>query len=244
LQSDQHARHQSSTDQAAHRTAQQQAQHGDGDDDRARRALVLDDVALVRHGVRAVLEPLAFEVADTHSARDAAAIVSAQPFDVAIVGWPADDDTAVAVRRLKALASPPAVVVLVPPRHHDGVLTLLQAGAEVLVPRSVDPDELAEAVGAALVGAGFVAPVLQRTLMGSVAPCADGTNGDDDAALSAREREVLTFLAAGRSNREIASALSLSVATVKTHLGHVYAKLGVRDRAAAVQAAVALGMLQ
>jgi len=54
---------------------------------------------------------------------------------------------------------------------------------------------------------------------------------------------VLTFLAAGRTNREIAAALSLSLATVKTHLAHVYAKLGVGDRAAAVQAAVALGLL-
>jgi DNA-binding NarL/FixJ family response regulator len=209
-----------------------------------RRALVLDDVALVRHGVRAVLEPLDFEVDDTHAARDAAAIASAQAFDVAIVGWPADEHTAVAVRQLKAVPCPPAVVVLVPPRHHDGVVVLLRAGAEVVVPRSVHPGELADAVKAALAGDGFVAPVLQRTLMGAVAP-AGGLDLDRvESALSAREREMLTFLAAGRTNREIAATLSLSLATVKTHLAHVYAKLGVGDRAAAVQAAVALGLLR
>src|SRR5437764_285203 len=142
-----------------------------------RSAVIIDDLALVRHGVRAVLEPLDYDVvAETHAARDAAAVASARVVDVAVVRSPADEDAPDAVRRLKAVATPPAVVVLVPPRRHDGVAALLRAGGDVLVPRSVRPTELVDAVAAAVAGTGFVAPVLQRSLVGAGAP-GRGTDG-------------------------------------------------------------------
>jgi DNA-binding NarL/FixJ family response regulator len=196
----------------------------------------------VRHGVRAALESSGFEVgAETHSLRDALGFAASLPAGLVVVGVSAGQDPCDAVRRLKALPEPPITLVLVSARFHGSVAALIAAGADALVPRSVRPDELVDVAERVLDGDQVVAPVLQRLLVGTVD--AVGAAAGIDAGLSTREREVLTFLAAGRTNREIAGELSLSLATVKSHLVHVYAKLGVRDRADAVHAAVVRGLL-
>ncbi len=210
--------------------------------------VVLDELALVRHGVRAALEPMGLEiVAETHSLRDALAFAGSARPTLVVVGVAAGCDPCDAVRRMKALPGSPLLVVLVPPRSHSEIGALIGAGADAVLPRGLRPEELVEATQRVLDGEQVVAPVLQRSLVGSVGPVADGgpvsSEVPADAGLSAREREVLTFLAAGRTNREIAAELSLSLATVKSHLVHVYAKLGVRDRADAVHAAVVRGLL-
>lgn len=212
-------------------------------------AIVLDELPLVRHGARAVLEGLGLEVAgETAATRDAIAVACAAPADIAVivVGLPADGDARVAVERCKAMQPAPPVVLLVAVRDHDRVAELVATGADVLVPRAAEPRELEDAIKAALAGEQLVAPVLRRGLVGSVelvpkTPAELAT--DAPGGLSSREREVLALLAAGRTNKEIADSLMLSLPTVKSHLSRLYTKLGVNDRAHAIQAAVAEGLL-
>jgi len=216
--------------------------------------VVVDELALVRHGVRRALEAAFFEVVgETHSLRDALTMASAPGVAVVVVGA-TGSPPAEAARRVKALPSSPLTVVLLAPGEHDVVAELLAAGADAIVSRGIRPDELADTVARSLDGERIVAPALRRTLVGTVAIRGagegdPGTARDDEggdgspARLSAREHDVLALLAAGRSNREIAEELSLSLATVKSHLVHLYAKLGARDRADAVRVAVVRGLL-
>jgi DNA-binding NarL/FixJ family response regulator len=108
--------------------------------------------------------------------------------------------------------------------------------------RTSDVDELGAAVDAACKGVQYVAPALHGALVGAVRlpPLAERT----DELLSAREREVLILLAEGRSNREIGNDLSVTLATVKSHLVRIYAKLGAKNRNEALGRAVALGVLR
>ena len=213
------------------------------------RAVVLDELPLVRHGARAVLDALGLDISeDTAATRDAVAVVAAAPAEIAVVviGLPADGDPLVAIERCKAVEPTPPVVALVAPRDHERVADLVAAGADVLVPRAAEPRELEAAIKAAITGEQLVAPVLRRGLVGSVElvpRSASELAAEPAGALSAREREVLALLAVGRTNKQIADALSLSLPTVKSHLVRIYAKLGVNDRAHAVQQAVNLGLL-
>jgi NarL family two-component system response regulator LiaR len=103
----------------------------------------------------------------------------------------------------------------------------------------VGGDELSEALDKVEAGERVIAPALLPLLVGAVTPSAPGP----DSVLTSKEREVLASLAAGRSNQEIAEALFVTRATVKTHLAHIYAKLEAKDRHEAVARAVALGLL-
>src|SRR5437773_540923 len=103
-------------------------------------------------------------------------------------------------------------------------------------------DELGVVVDAARKGERHVVPALHRALSGAVAlPALDDRTVD---VLTSREREVLVLLAEGRTNRQIAGALTVSLATVKSHLVRIYAKLEARNRNEALGRAVALGLLR
>ena len=128
------------------------------------------------------------------------------------------------VRRVRAQPEPPRVVLLLGRVAPDAIAELLSLDVEGLVPRSID--------GAGLVGA------VQRVRRGErvvdpgilVTDATADVEAEEASALTAREREVLVLLAAGHSNREIASSLYVSLPTVKTHLAHIYAKLGAKNR--------------
>ena len=92
-----------------------------------------------------------------------------------------------------------------------------------------------------LAGRRYVAATLSSGLIGQLESVAGARPGDD--LLTYREREVLALLASGATNREIAASLSVTIATVKSHLVHVYAKLEVRNRQEALSRAVGLGLL-
>jgi DNA-binding NarL/FixJ family response regulator len=158
-----------------------------------------------------------------------------------VVGAPADLDVADVVRRLARLRPHPRIVVLLPPAQEHVVRYLLGLGASGIALRSVDADELGLVVDAARKGDRYVVRALHGALAGAAAlPALDDRTVD---VLTSREREVLVLLAEGRTNREIAAAMSVSLATVKSHLVRLYAKLGAGNRNQALGAAVAQGLL-
>ena len=116
--------------------------------------------------------------------------------------------------------------------------------------KDAPPEELLEAVRTVHRGDAVIAPSTTRRLLEHVAPLLRAPSGANERAkslvgsLTVREREVFTLIAQGRSNTEIASDLFLSEATVKTHVGHILAKLGARDRVQAVVLAYEAGVVQ
>jgi DNA-binding NarL/FixJ family response regulator len=124
---------------------------------------------------------------------------------------------------------------------------LLDAGADGTVLRSVSADSFAATVHQVLNGERVIGPALMQLIVNSAGHEADGRtiNLRDDRAdlLTAKEREVIGHLARGASNHQIAEAMYVTQATIKTHLAHIYAKLRVGGRHEALSRAVALGLL-
>jgi DNA-binding NarL/FixJ family response regulator len=206
------------------------------------RALVCDELALVRSGIAAVLEGRGIEVAvRTRSAKEAVSEATFERPDLIVCGVPADLAIPDAVRRFTALRPRPALVVLTPPAHDADLTYILAMGVNGLGLRTIDDDDLGDLVDAARKGGQTVVPALHGALAGGVKlrPLAE----QEAELLSAREREVLVLLAEGRTNREIASALSITLATVKSHLVRIYAKLEAANRNEALGRAVNLGLL-
>ncbi len=206
-------------------------------------AIVVDELALVRAGITSVCAARGIEVhAATRSGRDAVSAATVDRPDLVVVGVPADLSTVDAVRRLVRLRPQPVIVVLLAPAQESTVPYLLALGVRAIALRSTDVDELGEVLDGARKGGQHVVPALYAALAGGVklAPLGDG----DDDLLSAREREVLVLLAEGRSNREIAAALSITLATVKSHLVRIYGKLEASNRNEALGRAVSLGFLR
>jgi len=130
------------------------------------------------------------------------------------------------------------------------VLPAIEAGATGYLLKDAPRAELLRAVQAAARGEAVLAPSVAARLMSRVRTAgaqpggARGSSGPDAGALSEREREVLELVAAGATNREAGALLSISEATIKTHLLHIYAKLGVNDRTAAVTEGFTRGILK
>src|SRR4051812_30405606 len=205
-------------------------------------AAVADELALVRAGIAAVLEARGLEVvAQTRSGRELVSVASLDRPALVVVGAPADLDASDVVRRLVRLRPHPHIVVLLPPAQEHVVRYLLGLGAAGIALRSVDPDELGAVVDAVRKGDRHVVGALHGALAGAGAlPSLDDRTAD---VLTSREREVLVLLGEGRSNREIASTLSVSLATVKSHLARIYGKLEASNRNEALGRAVTLGLL-
>jgi DNA-binding NarL/FixJ family response regulator len=204
-------------------------------------AVVVDEMALVRAGIVATLRGRAIEVAaETHAAREAVRLVTTERCDLVVLGAPADLPLADAARRLCALRPAPTIVALVPPAPEHLVGYLVALGVVAIVSRTAPVEELSAGLDAARKGTPYVATDLLGSLTGAVRQALGDVEGP---MLSPREREVLVLLAEGRSNREIASTMAVTVATVKTHLVHIYAKLGAGNRNEAMGRALSLGLL-
>lgn len=144
-----------------------------------------------------------------------------------------------AIRELARRGARAKVLVLTTYDTDSDTLPAIEAGATGYLLKDAPRDELFTAVRAAAQGRTVLSPAVATRLVSAVrTPRAPGGE-----PLSAREREVLALVARGTSNKEIARELFISEATVKTHLTHVYAKLGVNDRAAAVAAGYDRGIL-
>lgn len=174
-------------------------------------------------------------------ARDGLRAVADAEADLLIVGTVTDLTPSELIRRAKQRWLPLTVVALVGQVSQAEVGRLLGAGADAMLRRSVGAEELEDALRRLAAGERVLAPSLVPALVGAV----DGEGGAQvgGGLLTAKEREVLARLAEGRSNAAIAAALHVTPATVKTHLAHIYEKLGAGDRNEALVRAVALGLL-
>jgi DNA-binding NarL/FixJ family response regulator len=141
-----------------------------------------------------------------------------------------------ATRRITALPRPPAVLILTTYSTDADILAAVEAGATGYLLKDAPPEELVSAVRAAARGETVLAPPVAARLLGRVR--------SGRPTLSPRETEILELLAEGLANRQISKRLFISEATVKTHLVHVYDKLGVDSRTAAVAAALQSGLLR
>ncbi len=211
--------------------------------------MVLDEWPLVRLGVAKVLADEDVRViAEPADAAAALAAVRTQQPELLVIGG---HEAPQAALTRQAVEAAPAVccIVLMPAGGERDLRPVLLAGARAVLPRTVGADELRDAVQRVLAGDHVVSPSLLPRLFdgnGNGAAARAGDNGGRVAgapALTGREREIIRLLGAGRTNAEIASALFVSGATVKTHLAHIYEKLGVRSRYDALGRAVALGLL-
>jgi two-component system, NarL family, nitrate/nitrite response regulator NarL len=166
--------------------------------------------------------------------RDAAPAVAVLGVPLALVDGPA---IARAVSR-DGLAT--RVLLLLPEPDPLTAFDAIAEGAAGCLTRTVEPDRLTAAVRAVARGDVVIAPELQSGIAREI----HARHGGHGPLLTAREREVLSWVADGRSTLQIARGLHLSPTTVKTHLGHAYEKLGVSDRAAAVAAGMRRGLLE
>jgi DNA-binding NarL/FixJ family response regulator len=210
------------------------------------RLLIADDHAVVRAGLRALLdgEPDLEVIAEAADAGEAVRLAVSLAPDVVLMDLRFEGldrgsgaaDGVTAVRALAAEAPGVPVVMLTSYSGRVDVVRALEAGARGYVLKAGPPEDLFRAVRSAAVGGMGLAPEVVGGLVGQV-----GSTGPE---LTGREREVVRLMADGHSNRSIADTLFLSEATVKTHLVRIYRKLGVDNRAAAVSEAVRRGLLE
>ncbi|WP_280637333.1 response regulator transcription factor [Nocardioides sp. W7] len=204
------------------------------------RIVVADDHPVVRDGVRSMLSSVPdFEVVgEAASGPEAVTQVLASDPDVVVMDlrMPGGDGVA-AVGELRRLGARAAVLVLTTYDTDADTVAAIEAGATGYLLKDTPAERLFESVRATAAGETVLSPAVVARLASHVRSPSGG------AALSAREREVLALVARGTSNRAIAEALFVSEATVKTHLVHVYDKLGAADRAAAVAIAYDRGIL-
>ncbi len=203
------------------------------------RVLIVDDHPVVRDGLRGVFgaEPDVEVVGEAADGAEALALVAQAPVDVVLMDlrMPAMGGVE-AIRRLREVAPDVRVLVLTTFDTDSDVLPAIEAGATGYLLKDTPRKELVLAVHAAHRGEAVLSPAVAGRLMGHVRQPPEET-------LSARELDVLRLVAGGATNKQAASRLFLSEATIKTHLLHIYGKLGVRDRAAAVAAGFERGLL-
>ena len=213
------------------------------------RVLVADDQALVRGGFRLILEaqPDIEVVGEAADGREAVARAQEQRPDVVLmdIRMPGMDGLE-ATRLLMTTQSPPRVLMLTTFDLDEYVYAALRVGASGFLLKDVRPEQLADAVRTVAAGDTLLAPVITRRLVEQyLRRPPPGTRAPPGlSSLTDRELEVLRLVARGRSNQQIASTLFLGESTVKTHLTHLFAKLGLRDRAQAVVLAYESGLIQ
>jgi len=215
------------------------------------RVLLVDDQSLVRMGFRMILEAET-DIAVVGEAGDGAAAVSMTAalrpdvvlMDVRMPGVDGIDATAA----ITAAGGPARVLILTTYDLDRYVYAGLRAGASGFLLKDAPPADLLAAIRTVADGAAVLAPSTTRRLIDRFVPLLPdperATRRDSLlGTLTDREREVFLLLARGKSNREIASALFLSESTIKIHVGHILAKLNLRDRVQAVVLAYESGLI-
>ncbi|MCS5496501.1 response regulator transcription factor [Cnuibacter physcomitrellae] len=204
------------------------------------RVVIADDHPVVRAGLRALLAAAGdVDVVGEASTPDEAVALAAEASpDLVLMDLQFGQERtgADATRQVRAVEGAPAVLVLTNYDSDGDILAAVEAGASGYLLKDAPPDQLLAAVRAAAAGESALAPAVAGRLLARMrAP---------RVSLSAREIEVLALVAEGASNGEIAARLHITDATVKSHLVHVFDKLGVGSRTAAVSRARDLGILR
>ncbi|WP_460689743.1 response regulator [Nesterenkonia suensis] len=209
------------------------------------RAVLVDDHPVVRAGLRAMLgeDPgirVVAEAADGKAALDVVARLIAERHtpDLVLMDIQMGEgmDGVAATRRLRQQCPNVPVLILTTYDTEADILAAVEAGASGYMLKDAAPEEIHRAVHDAAAGRTALAPAVAARLMGRMR--------DESTSLSTREVELLELLATGLSNQQIARQLFISVATVKTHLVHIYQKLGADNRTAAVREASARGIIR
>ncbi|NKR98522.1 response regulator, partial [Rhodococcus hoagii] len=196
--------------------------------------LLVDDHLVVRAGLRALLDsqPDITVIGEDDTGEDAAAIAVDRTPDVVMMDLALGTgiDGVEAIRRIRAARPEQPVLVFTTYDTDADVVRALDAGAIGYLLKDSAPPDIFGAIRDAVAGRSVLSPpVASRVLDRMRRP---------DQALTAREAELLSLLAEGLTNKELGKRLFISEATVKTHLAHIYAKLGVDSRAAAVSIAL------
>ncbi|CAN3702815.1 MULTISPECIES: response regulator [unclassified Microbacterium] len=204
------------------------------------RVLIADDHPVVRAGVRALLDAESdiAVVGEAATADESVALADTLAPELVLMDLQFGDRAAGAdaTRRIRALAAPPYVLVLTNYDTDGDILGAVEAGASGYLLKDAPPHELLAGVRAAAAGQSAVAPAIAGRLLARLR--------EPRVTLSVREIEVLRLVARGASNADVAAHLHITDATVKSHLAHVFSKLGVSSRTAAVSSARALGIVR
>jgi len=204
------------------------------------RLLLADDHPVVRAGLKALFatEEDLDVVGEAATAEDAVVETARLRPDVVLMDlqFGGDLQGAAATRQILQQEDAPRVLILTNYGTDTDILGAIEAGASGYLLKDADPADLIAAVRAAAAGQSALAPVVATRLLTQVRT--------PEARLSQREAEVLTLVAEGKSNREIGRELFLSEATVKSHLVHIFSKLDVTSRTAAVAKARTLGAIR
>jgi len=217
-------------------------------DETTMRVLLVDDQELIRAGLRGILRTrYGFEiVGELDSGEGVVDAVTELSPDVVLmdVRMPRVDGVT-ATRQLRAMTDPPPVLVLTTFEDEEILAGALRAGAAGFLLKGVPAEDLQRAVRTVAAGESWLDPAVTGRVLSAYrdgpAPALPGPEVD---LLTPREREVLALIGAGLSNQEIAASLTLGEGTIKTHIGHIFAKLDLRDRAAAVVFAFDHGLVQ
>lgn len=211
------------------------------------RVLVADDHPIVRSGLVGLLasDPGLEVVAEAENGAQAVERFEAQPVDVVLMDlrMPVLDGVA-ATTQLLAADPKARVLVLTTYESDDQILAAIEAGASGYLLKAAPPEEIIAGIKAVADGSAALSPSVAAMLVSQVRSGAQPrVEATDSEALTPREHDVLTRVAAGETNRQIARALYIGEATVKSHLLRIFAKLEVSDRTRAVTRAQELGLL-
>lgn len=203
------------------------------------RLLLADDHAIVRAGLRALLESETDieMIGEAGTAEEAISFCATTPVDLVLMDlrFGAGKSGVEATHAVCALLNPPHVLVVTNYDTDADILSAVEAGASGYLLKDTPPSELLAAVRSAAAGDSVLSPSIATKLMTRVRK--------PETSLSPREIEVLKLVAAGKTNREIGKELFLSETTVKSHLVHIFSKLGVKSRTSAVARAQELGSI-
>jgi DNA-binding NarL/FixJ family response regulator len=213
------------------------------------RVVLVDDQSMIRTGLRMVLaaEPDIEVVGEAADGAEGVAVVTRLQPDVVLldVRMPGMDGLE-AARRIVAGQLPTRVVVLTTFDEDEYVAAALRAGVSGFLLKVAPPEDLVAAVRTVASGQGLLDPAVTLRVIESfaAAPAVDAAAQGRLAELTERETDVLSLVAAGLSNAEIAARLYLGEATVKTHVSRLLLKLGLRDRVQAVAFAYESGLVR